>query len=170
MKDAISLYISFLLLLFTSCQYKANVFDKNTQISAYSEDYIIDPHLYEFILSRMYILGDDTIPAHDFFIEFVRTDKDTLFTLTASTNGFEGINIQPYYVHTDAFRLFILDTGHICSAYYNNDSIWKESLSFGEDYTWCVLGKLINGLFFEYFDTYMVYDSLFATYRVPPPR
>lgn len=144
-----------MLILFFACQQPCYdisqeiEYDKHTVQQTANK---IDTHLYEFVLSRLYTLNSDTLPAHNIIIEFAMRGKDTLFEISILSDIYKELlkDIKVGCVTTDDFTLFVLDNDSIGDRYYQIDSIWSKQLPY--EPTLLVLsieGMVNNGKFFE---------------------
>jgi len=112
----------------------------------------LDNHLYEFILSRLYVLSGDTVPTYNVIIEFSTIENDTLFEVSILSGMYKNIldNIEVGCVTTDDFRLFVLDDDKICPLYYQLDSIWSGELPYENVNSFPGIdGMVLNGKFYE---------------------
>lgn len=135
----------------------------------------LDNHLYEFILSRLYVLSGDTLPIYNVIIEFSTIGKDTLFEVSVLSGMYKGIldNIEVGCVTTDDFRLFVLDIDKTCPLYYQLDSIWSGELPYENVNSFPAIdGMVLHGKFYEkhVFSDYHIVKNHFILYRTPPLR
>lgn len=150
-----SFFIPFAVILsFFSCQQQ----DGNNQILTTENNTVLktanklDNHLYEFILSRLYVLSGDTVPTYNVIIEFSTMEKDTLFEVSILSGMYKNIldNIEIGCVSTDDFRLFVLDKDKTCSLYYQLDSIWSGKLPYENVNSFPAIdGMVSHGKFYE---------------------
>ena len=154
------IFLLFASLLFPTCQQPCDD-SKTTDDNIYTEIQQvnkIDNHLYEFILSRLYVLSGDSMPEYNVIIEFAVRNKDTLFNMSLLSAVYRELldDTKIGCITTDDFRLFVLDKDSLCSSYYQIDSIWPNPLPYNRSpMIWSVQGVVSNGLFFEkYLDKY----------------
>lgn len=173
-----SLFIVFAVILsFSSCQQpngsnQTLKAENNTVLKTANK---LDNHLYEFILSRLYILSGDTVPTYNVIIEFSTIENDTLFEVSILSRMYKDIldNIEVGCVTTDDFRLFVLDNDKTCPLYYQLDSIWSGELPYENVNSFPAIdGMVLNGKFYEKYvisDHHILKDH-FVLYRTPPLR
>lgn len=156
-KTWILLLFALLMLLFPACR---RLCGDVTQImtgnihSGMQQVHKVDNHLYEFILSRLYMLSGDTLPAYNVVIEFAMREKDTLFEISVLSEIYKGQldNTKIGCITTDDFRLFVLDKDSLCTSYYQTDSIWSKQLPYERSSVVLTIeGEVSNGIFFEKF-------------------
>ena len=150
-----SFFIPFAVILsFFSCQQpngnnQTRKTENNTVLKTSKK---LDNHLYEFILSRLYVLSGDTVPTYNVIIEFSKIEKDTLFEVSILSGMYKNIldNIEVGCVTTDDFRLFVLDNNTICPQYYQLDSIWSGKLPYENVNSFPAIdGMISHGKFYE---------------------
>ena len=156
-KTWILLLFASLMLLFPTCRRICDDVTQTTTDSIHSDMRQVDKvdnHLYEFILSRLYMLSGDTLPAYNVVVEFALRDKDTLFEISVLSEIYKGLfdNTKIGCITTDDFRLFVLDKDSLCSSYYQTDSIWSHQLPYNRSSVVLTIeGEVSNGIFFEKF-------------------
>lgn len=156
-KSCIHLLFALLLILFSTCRKPCYDVDQTTNDIIHTDMQQvcqIDNHLHEFILSRLYMLSGDTIPAYNVIIEFAMRNKDTLFEISVLSEIYKDLlnDTKIGCITTDDFRLFVLDKDSLCSSYYQIDSIWLKQLPYDRSLVfWTIEGVLSNGIFFEKF-------------------
>lgn len=167
------------LLLITSCHQpcKNNSLSLDGDIRAdLNSTYKIDNRLYEFILSRLYVLSGDTLPTHNVIIEFALCDNDTMFEVSILSDMHKDFfnKLKLGCVNTDDFRLFVLDNDAIGSMYYQIDSVWSGVPPYEHTICFPVIGGIISqGVFFElpmYLLDYRILENSFVLYHKPPLR
>ena len=135
----------------------------------------LNNHLYDFILSRLYVFGEDTVPTYNIIIEFSTIENDTLFVVSILSEMYNDIldNLEVGCVTTDDFRLFVLDKDKTCSLYYQLDSIWSGKLPYENVNSFpSIAGMVLGGEFYErhFFSDYHIVKNHFILYRTPPLR
>ena len=173
-----SLFISFAVILsFFSCQQpdgsnQTLTAENNTVLKTANK---LDNHLYEFILSRLYVLSGDTVPIYNVIIEFSTIENDTLFEVSILSRMYKDIldNIEVGCVTTDDFRLFVLDKDKTCPLYYQLDSVWSGELPYENVNSFPAIdGMVLHGKFYEkhVFSDHNIVKNHFVLYRTPTIR
>lgn len=168
---------AFLLLLFSACRQPCNDTDQKLVAAAHTDLQTtckIDKHLYEFVLSRLYVLNCDTLPARNLIIEFAVRDNDTLFEISVLSEIYKDLlrDVKIGSVATDDFRLFVLDKDKVGSSFYQIDSVWpSEQLPYDRSpAVMSMEGMVLDGKFFARFSSMDYPDCDFILDRSKPIR
>lgn len=168
-KIQLILPFAFLLLLFSACRKSCKGKDQTLVDSVHTDLQTtckIDKHLYEFVLSRLYVLNCDTLPARNVIIEFAVRGNDTLFEISVLSEIYKDLlrDVKIGSVATDDFMLFVLDKDEVGASFYQIDSVWSsERLPYDRSpAVMSIEGRVLDGKFFAWFSSvdYPNYDFI----------